>query len=395
MNPTDTAAALPSLDLIPSDEERLMRESVYGIVSKYGPEYNIKQTRDGAGIEEVWTELGEAGFLGVNVPEEYGGGGGGLYELAVVCEEAARAGVPMLPIVFSPAIAGNILVRHGSEEQKQRWLTRMATGELKISFAITEPDAGTNSHQISTRAKKDGNGWRLHGTKTYISGVEDAELLLVVARTGETSSGKGLLSLFVIPTDAEGMSRDQIPTALGGPDHQWTLSFDGVYVEEDCLIGDEHEGLKAVFDGLNPERVTAAAMCNGIALYALEKAAAYANERNVWGVPIGAHQGVSHPLAEAKIHLEHGRLMTEKAGKLYDAGAPAAEASNMAKFMAADAATMCVDRAIQAHGGNGVALEYELSQYWWPVRLLKIAPVSREMILNFVAQTSLGLPRSY
>lgn len=393
-NPTSPTQA-PTLDLVPTDEERLLRESVYGIASSFGPSYYLEQAQGGGKATELWQALGESGYVGVNIAEEYGGGGQGLYELAMVAEECSHAGCPLLPLVFSPAIAGAILGRHGSAEQKERWLPGLASGETKISFAITEPDAGSNSHKISTQAKHEGEGWTLHGTKTYISGVEDAQQILVVAKTGESEDGRGKLSLFVVDAEAEGLSRQHIPTVMEMPDDQWTLFFDGTEVGPDRLVGTEHEGLRAVFDGLNPERVTAAAQCAGLGMYALRKASTYANERAVWGAPIGSHQGVSHPLAEAKIELEHARLMIQKAARLYDAGAPAAEASNMAKFSAAEAGLRSLDRAIQVHGGNGLAREYELAQYWWAVRLLRTAPVSREMILNYVASKSLGLPRSY
>jgi len=313
-----------------------------------------------------------------------------------VQEELAAAGCPLLVIVVSPAICATIIAKFGTEEQKQRWLPRFATGELKMAFAITEPDAGSNSHKISTVARRDNGKYILNGQKYYISGMEDAQQVLVVARTSkDESSGRGRLSLFVVDTDAPGLTRQHIPTALQAPEKQWTLFFDDVEVEADRMIGPEDQGLKVVFDGLNPERITAAVMCTGIARYAMEKACTYARERSVWGRPIGTHQGLSHPLAEAKVALEQARLMTWKAARLYDAGAPAGEASNMAKFAAAEAGIRCVDQAMQTHGGNGVALEYQLSNYWFTVRLLRIAPVSREMILNYVAEHSLGLPRSY
>ena len=187
-----------------------------------------------------------------------------------------------------------------------------------------------------------------------------------------------------------------IPMPRMGPDRQWTLFFDNVELEEERLIGGEGGGLGPVFDGLNPERIMGASVANGIARLALDQAAAYARERNVWGEPIGAHQGLSHPLAQAKIELELARLMTQKAAALCDAGAPGAgESSNMAKYASAEAAIHCVDQAIQTHGGNGFALEYGLTDLWWGVRLVRTAPVSREMILNYVAEHSLGLPKSY
>jgi alkylation response protein AidB-like acyl-CoA dehydrogenase len=218
-----------------------------------------------------------------------------------------------------------------------------------------------------------------------------------VARTGvDETSGRGLLSLFVVDVDAPGLSRQELPTAPRNADKQWLLFFDGVEVGEDRLVGQEHWGLKVVFDGLNPERIMTASLALGAGRRALEQAASYARERVVWSAPIGTHQGISHPLAEAKIELELAALMTRKACALYDAGAKGAgEASNMAKYAAAEAGIKCIDQAIQTHGGNGLALEYGLADMYWGVRTMRIAPVSREMILNYVAEHSLGLPRSY
>jgi alkylation response protein AidB-like acyl-CoA dehydrogenase len=319
-----------------------------------------------------------------------------------VGEEIAAAGKSVLLIVVSPAIVGNILARHGTDQQKERWLRGIAAGTTKIAFAITEPDAGTNSHNLSTSVERRRGGgaagarFLLRGQKTYISGVEHAEAVLVVARSRLPDGSLGLPSLAIVDVDTPGFTRDEIPMPYLGPDKQWTLFFDDVELEEERLIGGEGGGLGPVFDGLNPERIMGAAIACGAGRRALEKAATYASERVVWDAPIGTHQGVSHPLAEAKIQLELARLMTQKACALYDAGVPGAgEASNMAKFSAAEAAILCVDRAIQAHGGNGFALEYGLSDMWWGVRLTRTAPVSREMILNYVAEHSLGLPKSY
>jgi alkylation response protein AidB-like acyl-CoA dehydrogenase len=399
VNPTavaDQQDQSTMLPLVPTPEERQLREAAYGIASGFGPDYFLAESEAGRPPTALWDALAEKGYLGVNVPEEYDGGGLGLYELAAIGEEIARAGCPLLMIVVSPAIVGSILSRHGTPEQKERWLRGIGTGQTKIAFAITEPDAGSNSHNISTVARKDGGQYVLNGQKTYISGVEDAEAVLVVTQTSkDESTGRGRLSLFIVDADADGLTRQNIPTAITAPEKQWTLYLDDVRVDADRMLGPVDQGLKVVFDGLNPERIAAAVMCTGIARYALDKATAYARERSVWGTPIGTHQGLSHPLAEAKIMLENARLMTQKAARLYDAGAPAGEASNMAKYAAAEAGIRCVDQAMQTLGGNGVALEYQLSQYYFMVRLLRTAPVSREMILNYVAEHSLGLPRSY
>jgi alkylation response protein AidB-like acyl-CoA dehydrogenase len=390
-------AVAPSLALVPSDEEAMLREAVAGVCGRFGPEYMRRKVNAGEPPSELWDALAERGYLGVNVPEEYDGGGRGMTELAAVGEEIARSGCAVLLIVVSPAIAGSVLARHGSPEQKDRWLRGIGRGDLKVAFAITEPDAGTNTHNLSTTATRVNGSYVLKGTKTFISGVEDADALLVVARTGENrESGRGLLSLFIVDVDAPGLERQEVPTAPRNADKQWQLFFDDVEVGADRLVGTEHQGLAVVFDGLNPERIMTASLALGAGRRALAKASEYARERIVWSAPIGTHQGVSHPLAEAKIELELAALMTRKACALYDAGARGAgEASNMAKYAAAEAAIECVDRAIQTHGGNGLALEYGLVDMWWSVRTMRIAPVSREMILNYVAEHSLGLPRSY
>jgi alkylation response protein AidB-like acyl-CoA dehydrogenase len=383
---------------VPSDDELRIRETVATIANRYGPEYTRRCSEEERPPVELWDELAAAGYLGVNIPADYDGGGLGMTELAAVGEELAFAGTPLLLILVSPAIAGSVLARHGSPEQRERWLRGIGRGDLRMAFAITEPDAGSNTHNLATKATRVDGGFRLRGTKVFISGVEMAHALFVVARTGErdAATGYGRLSLFVVDVDAPGLERQVIPTATRGADRQWQLFFDDVEVADDRLVGGEGEGLRLVFDGLNPERIMTAVQCTGIGRQALDRAAAYARERVVWDAPIGSHQGVAHPLAEAKIELELARTMTRKACALYDAGAKGAgEASNMAKFAAAEAGIKCVDRAIQAHGGNGVALEYGLADLWWGVRTAKIAPVSREMILNYVAEHSLRLPRSY
>jgi alkylation response protein AidB-like acyl-CoA dehydrogenase len=384
------------LPLIPSDEEVEMRRTVAAICSDFGPAYMRKQNAAGEPPTELWEALASKGFLGVNLPERYGGGGLGMSALAAVAEEISAAGCSLLLIVVSPAIVGSILVRHGSDAQREEWLPGIAAGTTRVAFAITEPDAGSNSHQISTSATRENGGYRLRGTKTYISGVEDAHAILVVARKREADGSLGLPLLALVDADAPGLERQHIPTALKAADRQWQLFLDDVVVPEERLIGGESSGLKAAFDGLNPERIMGAAVACGAGRRALKIASEYARERKVWNdVPIGAHQGISHPLAQAKIELELARLMTQKAAALYDAGAPAGEPSNMAKYAAAEAAIRCVDQAIQTHGGNGFALEYGLTDMYWGVRLVRTAPVSREMILNYVAEHSLGLPRSY
>jgi alkylation response protein AidB-like acyl-CoA dehydrogenase len=383
------------MSYVETEEQQMLRRQVREIGRKYGREYYTRKARQGESPDELWDEVAKQGFIGVNTPEEYGGGGLGIYELAIVCEELAAAGCPLLLLLVSPAICATVIARFGTPAQKERWLPGLASGELKMAFAITEPNAGSNSHRLETAATRDGDDWILSGTKYYISGADDADAILVVARTGGAEDGRGRLSLFIVDSSAPGLEKTLIKMQIPGADRQFTLFFDGVRVPNDRILGNEGQGLPQIFVGLNPERILGAALANGAALRAIEQASRYASERNVWGKPIGAHQGIAHPLAEAKIEVELARLMTMKAAWLFDHGKDAGEVANMAKFAAGEAATRAVDTAIQVHGGNGMSEEYGLVSLWGLARTLRIAPVSREMILNFISQHVLDLPKSY
>ena len=390
-----TAVVGPALALVPSDEERSLRDTVYALTASFGPDYYAKVNAERRSPHELWEALGERGFLGVHLPEEYGGGGMGLQELTAVLEETGAAGCPLLKLLVSPGIIGTILARHGTAQQKDRWLRGIADGSKKFSFALTEPNAGSNSHNLDTVARRDGDSYVISGQKYYISGVDECDHILVVTRTGRSASGRGQLSLLMVDPDSPGLTRQPIETALEEPEKQFTLFFNDVRVPVDNLVGEENEGLRVAFDGLNPERILSAAVSVGIARFAIAKATAYARDRTVWSAPIGSHQAIAHPLAEGKIKLDLAQLMMQRAAGLYDAGLDAGEASNVAKLAAAEAGVFCLDRAIQTHGGNGFSREYQLANYWFLARLQLIAPVSREMILNYVSEHVLGLPRSY
>jgi alkylation response protein AidB-like acyl-CoA dehydrogenase len=379
-----------------SVEHKAIRETVAGIASRYGAHYFLERGRSGGGIDELWKDLGAGGLLGLHLPEEYGGGGAGMTEAVVVVEELAAHGIPLLVWVISPAICGSILAHHAAEEMKQRWLPVIADGTKIMAFGLTEPDAGSNSHNVKTKARRTETGWAISGSKYYISAVDQADAILVVTRDTEHSTAeKSALSLFVVPTDSPGLSFQQIDTSIVSPDKQFTVYLDNVQIGPDALIGTAGNGLRQVFDGLNPERILVGALCGGIGRYAIGKAAAYAKERQVWSTPIGAHQGIAHPLAEAHIAVELSRMATVRSAELFDAGENAGEAANIAKFAASEAALKALDQAIQTHGGNGLSHEYGLSELWFVTRLMRTAPVSREMVLNYIAQSSLGLPRSY
>ena len=386
------------MSFVEPEERAALRQAVRDLAKRFGPDYVRRQAKAGLKTTELWDEVGKAGYLGVCLPVEYGGGGGGIADLAAVGEELARAGCPLLLIVVSPAICGTIISRFGTEAQKSKWLPGIADGSFRMAFAITEPDAGSNSHNITTTVRRDGDDWVLTGQKVFISAVDEAHAVLVVARMKDAATGNLKPALMVVPTDAPGFTKTMIEMEVSGPEKQFQLFFDDVRLPADALVGDEDAGLLQLFAGLNPERIMAAAFATGTAKYALDKAAEYVKTRKVWrDKPIGTHQGVAHPLAEAAIHVELARLMTQKAAYLYDSGddAAAGEAANMAKFAAADAAVEAVDQSIQAHGGFGLAAEAGLAPLLTAVRVTRIAPVSREMILNFVSQHTLGLPKSY
>lgn len=386
------------MSFIETAEQKELRTAVAALTEKYNyRDYVLPKARAGEALSELWDEAGALGFLGVNLPEEYGGGGAGIYELALVQEEMAARGAGLLLVVVSPAICGTIITKFGTDAQKQNWLPRLADGSAKMAFAITEPDAGSNSHQITTTARRDGDDWILRGQKHFISGVDQADAILVVARTEDAKTGSLKPALFIVPTDVENLVKTCQEMDIIEPDHQYSLFLDDVRLPAGALVGREDAAIAQLFAGLNPERILGAAMAVGMGRYAIDRAVEYAVERTVWKTPIGAHQGISHPLAQVKIELELAKLMMQKAAVLYDSGDEfgAAEAANMAKYAAAEASIKALDQAIQTHGGAGLTKEYGLASMLAAARIARVAPVSREMVLNFVAQHSLGLPKSY
>ncbi|AJF66610.1 acyl-CoA dehydrogenase family protein [Streptomyces vietnamensis] len=374
--------------LIETEELTALRAAASALGHRHGPGFDRA---------ELWAEAGKLGYLGVNLPEEYGGGGGGMTELSVVLEEAGAAGAPLLMMVVSPAICGTVIARFGTEEQKRAWLPGLADGSKTMAFGITEPDAGSNSHRITTTATRTEEGWVLNGRKVFVSGVDIADATLIVGRTSDARTGNLKPCLFIVPRDAPGFGRRHIEMELDANEKQFELTLDDVHLPFDALVGDEDAGLLQLFAGLNPERIMTAAFAIGMGRYALAQAVKYAKERQVWKAPIGAHQAIAHPLAQAHIELELARLMMAKAAALYDAGDDmgAGEAANMAKYAAAEACVKAVDTAVHTLGGNGLTKEFGLARLITAARVARIAPVSREMILNYVSHQSLGLPKSY
>ncbi|MEU9382641.1 acyl-CoA dehydrogenase family protein [Streptomyces sp. NPDC048279] len=384
---------------IETDEHKALREAVAALGKKYGRDYITRTVAEGRAPTELWQEAGKLGYLGVNLSEEYGGGGGGITDLSIVLEELGAAGSPLLMLVVSPAICGTVISRFGTEEQKRAWLPGLSDGSRLMAFGITEPDAGSNSHRITTTARRDPDtgDWLLTGRKVFISGVDIADAVLIVGRTEDARTGRLKPCLFIVPTDAGGFHKQPIDMELSAAEKQFELVLDDVRLPADALVGDEDAGLLQLFAGLNPERIMTAAFAIGMGRYALSKAIEYARDRTVWKTPIGAHQAIAHPLAQAHIDLELAHLMMQKAAHLYDAGDDigAGEAANMAKYAAGEACVRAVDQSVHTLGGNGLTREFGLASLITAARVARIAPVSREMILNYVSHQTLGLPKSY
>ncbi|MGW2471685.1 acyl-CoA dehydrogenase family protein [Streptomyces sp. NPDC001665] len=383
--------------VLETEEHQALRAAVAALGKRYGRAYMQSLVSEGGHPRELWADAAKAGFLGVNLPEEYGGGGAGMAELSIVLEELGASGAPLLMMIVSPAICGTVISRFGTEEQKRQWLPGLADGSLTMAFGITEPDAGSNSHRITTTARRDGGDWVLTGRKVFVSGVDIADATLIVGRTEDARTGKLKACLFIVPRETPGFQRNRIDMEVHAPEKQFELVLDDVRLPAEALVGDEDAGLLQLFAGLNPERIMTAAFGIGMGRYALGRAVEYAKTRQVWKEPIGAHQAVAHPLAQAHIELELARLMMQKAARLYDAGDDfgAGEAANMAKYAAGEACVKAVDQAVHTLGGNGLTREYGLASLITGARVARIAPVSREMILNYVSHQTLGLPKSY
>jgi len=396
-----------SINFALGEEQQLVRTSVRTMLRKYIPRRDEfrRMNAERRFPQELWDDFARIGLLGCLVPEQYGGTDAGLLPLTIAFEELTAQGFfPGLMLVTSMDAA--CIVRNGSEELKQRFLPKVVAGQLKLCFAVTEPNAGTNTFRVETHARRDGDVYHLNGQKIFITGVDQADYMLLVARTTTVKElqeqgrpkSQGL-SLFLVDTNSPGLQKTLLPTLSNDGAGQFQLFFDNVEVPAANLVGQEDNGALAMFNSLNPERILAAAICSGMTQQCLEKSVAYAKDRRVFkDTPIGAYQAIAHPLAEVRIWHDAVKLMTYRAAWSFDQGLDPLEVgtqSNMAKFLAADLALKAVDAAIETHGGNGFSEDFGLINLWFGARLFKTAPVSREMILNYVSEWSLGLPRSY
>jgi len=285
--------------------------------------------------------------------------------------------------------AGTMIARHGTPEQRERWLPGIAAGTTRFCFAFTEPVAGSNANNLRTTATPTASGFAVTGEKTYISALESSETMIVVAR----GAGSGGLTLLVLPTPCEGVTASRVNVEAPAFEHQWHVFFDAA--ETTDILGEPGKGARVLFDGLNPERLVVASQAVGVGRFCLDRAAAYARERIVFAVPIGTHQAVQHPLAESLVALEGAWALTGAAARLFDEGEPAGLESNRAKIAACDAGLLAADRALQVFGGSGDTDETSMLQRFTYMRLLRSIPVARELALNHVATSGLDLPRSY
>ncbi len=398
------------MDFALSEEDRQTRAAAERMLQRFAPRREqIKRMilKEQKFPEDLWDAFAEAGFLGALVPEAYGGSNAGLRAVAIACEAMGEQGFGSALLVLT-AMDTACIVRNGSEEMKQRVLPAVAAGKLKLCFAVTEPNAGTNTFRISTLARKtpDGRHYRLNGEKTFITGADVADRMLLVCRTTtvEECKAQGLpkaygLSLLLVDPRTPGITLTPLPMRGIEGFRQFSIHFEDALVPVDTLVGEQDGGAVALFTSLNPERILAGALAVGAADHVTKKAVAYALDRKVFGdEPIATHQGISHPLAEVEIEIEATRNLVHKAAWAFDAGLEPGEVgfyANCAKFKAARLFVQAVDRAIQTHGGIGFSEDVGIIFYWEAARLLKTAPITEEMILNYVAEHRLGMPRSY
>ncbi|WP_255167216.1 acyl-CoA dehydrogenase family protein [Natrononativus amylolyticus] len=390
-----------------SDEQQLVRSSIRDVCSDFDAEYWREKDREEEYPSEFVDQLGEHGWLGILIPEEYGGAGMGTPEVVVMMEEIAASGGGFSA---AQAIHGGIynsvpLVKYASEEQKSELLPRVARGEVAIqAFGLTEPNAGSNSTAMETTAEKDGDEYVVNGQKIWISRVDASDYLVLMARTTpleEADKRTRGISMFLVDLeeayDQDALEIRQIPKTVSGFVHSYEMWFSDLRLPEEALIGEEGEGFYQVLDGLNEERLVIAAECVGLGEAALERGIEYANEREVFGQPIGANQGIQHPIADAYAQvLAAKQLVYAGAEELDDADRKDAGArANVAKYLAAEAAFAAADAAVQTHGGFGVAREYDVERYFREARLTRIVPISQQLALNYLGETVLGLPRSY
>lgn len=388
------------MDFSVNEDHEAIREGIRRICADFPDEYWAEKDAAHEFPWDFYEAMAEGGWVGIAIPEEFGGGGQGITEASIMLEEIAASGAAMngCSAVHLSVFGMEPVRKYGSPELAAEVLPRVASGDLHVAFGVTEPDAGTDTTQIRTRAVRDGDEYVINGAKVWTTKAPHCEMCLLLVRTTPLEEVEGRtdgISLFLVDLQDPAVDITPIPKLGRNAVVSCEVRYDNLRVPIDRRIGEEGEGFRYILDGLNPERVLIAGEALGIGRAALRRATDYANERIIFDRPIGKNQGIAFPLAEAHMKLKAAELIVREASWRYDNGLPCAEAANTAKYLASDAAFFAADRAMQTHGGFGYADEYHVGRYWREARLMKIAPVSQEMVLNFISNKILGLPRSY
>jgi acyl-CoA dehydrogenase len=383
-----------------TDDQKAIREGVAGLLRRFDDHYWMEKDRDHEFPTDFYKAVADGGWLGITVPEEYGGHGLGITEASLLLEEVARSGGGMnaASSIHMSIFGMHPVAVHGSEELKRRTLPRIATGDLQVCFGVTEPGAGLDTTSLTTFAERDGDAYLVNGRKVWISKALESEKILLLTRTtkiDQVARKTDGMTLFLTDLDRKRIDIRPIPKMGRNAVSSNELFIDDLRIPVEDRVGEEGEGFRYLLDGLNPERMLIASEALGIGRVALDKAVAYAKERVVFDRPIGMNQGVQFPLADSLARLDAAELMLRKATWLYDQGKPCGREANTAKYLCADAGFTAADRALQTHGGMGYSEEYHVARYFRESRLMKIAPISQEMILNYLGSHTLGMPRSY
>ena len=388
------------MDFETPDEHQLIRDAIGKICTDFPAEYWSKCDNEPLFPWDFYNALAEAGWIGIAIPEQYGGSGRGITEASIVLEEVAASGAAMNGAsgIHLSIFGMHPVVKYGSEDMKQKYLPRVAAGDLHVAFGVTEPDAGTDTTSIKTAARLDGDHYLVKGRKVWTTKALDSERVLLLVRTeskdavAKRTEGMTLLLAELQRPEVTISAIDKVGrNAVASCE----VDYDDLPVHRTDRVGEEGKGFRYLLDGLNAERILVAAEALGIGRAAMRRAVGYAKEREIFGRPIGQNQGVSFPLGEAQMRLDAAELMIRKASWLLDNGEPCGAEANMAKWLAADAAVQAADQAVPTHGGFGYAREFHVERYWREARLMRIAPISQEMILNYVSEHVLELPRSY